>query len=40
MVPEAHPAGSIIVGDSVVREGAVTDAASDDQRVQGVRRFT
>ncbi|OIK02726.1 O-methyltransferase [Streptomyces monashensis] len=32
--------GSLIVGDNVVREGAVTDAASDDPRVQGVRRFT
>ncbi|MFF7355721.1 MULTISPECIES: O-methyltransferase [Streptomyces] len=32
--------GSVIVGDNVVRDGAVTDAASDDPRVQGVRRFT
>ncbi|MGJ5755965.1 putative O-methyltransferase YrrM [Streptomyces puniciscabiei] len=32
--------GSVIVGDNVVREGAVTDADSDDPRVQGVRRFT
>ena len=32
--------GSVIVGDNVVREGAVTDAAGDDPRVQGVRRFT
>ncbi|MGW7821755.1 O-methyltransferase [Streptomyces puniciscabiei] len=32
--------GSVIVGDNVVRAGAVTDADSDDPRVQGVRRFT
>ncbi|MFI9251967.1 O-methyltransferase [Streptomyces sp. NPDC053069] len=32
--------GSVIVGDNVVRDGAVTDAGSDDPRVQGVRRFT
>ncbi|MEU9477927.1 O-methyltransferase [Streptomyces sp. NPDC048191] len=32
--------GSVIVGDNVVRDGAVTDAADDDPRVQGVRRFT
>lgn len=32
--------GSVIVGDNVVREGAVTDPASTDPRVQGVRRFT
>ena len=32
--------GSVIVGDNVVREGAVTDAASTDPRVQGVRTFT
>lgn len=32
--------GSVIVGDNVVREGAVTDADSTDPRVQGVRRFT
>ncbi|MEW2412905.1 O-methyltransferase [Streptomyces sp. NPDC046866] len=32
--------GSVIIGDNVVREGAVTDAASSDPRVQGVRRFT
>ncbi|MDQ0685101.1 putative O-methyltransferase YrrM [Streptomyces achromogenes] len=32
--------GSVIVGDNVVREGAVTDAASSDPRVQGVRTFT
>lgn len=32
--------GSVIVGDNVVRDGAVTDADSDDPRVQGVRRFT
>lgn len=32
--------GSVIVGDNVVRDGAVTDPDSDDPRVQGVRRFT
>ncbi|MFJ8046169.1 O-methyltransferase [Kitasatospora sp. NPDC096147] len=32
--------GSLIIGDNVVRDGAVTDAASDDPRVQGVRTFT
>jgi predicted O-methyltransferase YrrM len=31
--------GSLIVVDNVVRSGAVSDAASDDPRVQGVRRF-
>jgi predicted O-methyltransferase YrrM len=30
-------AGSVIVIDNVVRDGAVTDPASPDQRVQGVR---
>ncbi|MEU9133492.1 O-methyltransferase [Kitasatospora sp. NPDC048540] len=32
--------GSVIIGDNVVRDGAVTDPASPDPRVQGVRRFT
>ncbi|MFF2044154.1 O-methyltransferase [Kitasatospora sp. NPDC058170] len=32
--------GSLIIGDNVVRDGAVTDSASEDPRVQGVRRFT
>lgn len=32
--------GSVIVGDNVVRDGAVVDAGSDDERVRGVRRFT
>ncbi|MFG2130974.1 O-methyltransferase [Streptomyces sp. NPDC048751] len=32
--------GSVIVGDNVVRDGAVTDPDSEDPRVQGVRRFT
>lgn len=31
--------GSLIIGDNVVRDGAVVDAASGDPRVQGVRRF-
>ena len=32
--------GSVIVGDNVVRDGAVTDGTSEDPRVRGVRRFT
>lgn len=32
--------GGVIVGDNVVRDGAVTDPADADPRVQGVRRFT
>ncbi|MER7731946.1 O-methyltransferase [Streptomyces erythrochromogenes] len=32
--------GSIIIGDNVVRDGAVVDPASTDPRVRGVRRFT
>lgn len=31
--------GSVIVGDNVVRDGAVVEAGSADPRVQGVRRF-
>lgn len=31
--------GSVIVADNVVRDGAVVDPASTDDRVQGVRRF-
>lgn len=31
--------GTLIIGDNVVRNGEVTDAASDDPRVQGTRRF-
>src|SRR6476469_8848499 len=31
--------GTVIVADNVVRDGAIVDAASDDPRVQGVRRF-
>jgi predicted O-methyltransferase YrrM len=34
----SHP-GTVIFADNVVREGAVTDAASSDPRVQGVREF-
>lgn len=34
----AHP-GTIIIADNVVREGEIIDAASADERVQGVRRF-
>ena len=32
-------AGSIIVADNVVRDGAVADLESDDSRVKGVQRF-
>jgi len=31
--------GTLIIGDNVIREGAILDAGSDDPRVQGVRRF-
>jgi predicted O-methyltransferase YrrM len=31
--------GTVIIADNVVRNGAVTDAADPDPRVQGVRRF-
>ena len=31
--------GSVIIGDNVVRDGAIADPSSDDPRVQGVRRF-
>jgi len=31
--------GALVIADNVVRGGAVVDAASDDPRVQGVRRF-
>lgn len=34
----SHP-GTLIVADNVVRNGAVTDPASPDPNVQGVRRF-
>jgi predicted O-methyltransferase YrrM len=34
----SHP-GTLIVADNVVRNGAVTDPASPDPKVQGVRRF-
>jgi predicted O-methyltransferase YrrM len=30
----------VIVADNVVREGKVIEADSDDENVQGVRRFT
>ncbi|WAP55982.1 O-methyltransferase [Streptomyces sp. S465] len=32
--------GSLIIGDNVVRDGAVADPASTDPKVRGVRRFT
>ncbi|MFZ6864838.1 O-methyltransferase, partial [Undibacterium sp. Ji67W] len=31
--------GTVIIGDNVVRNGAVADADSQDANVQGVRRF-
>ncbi len=31
--------GTVIIGDNVVRNGAVTDSSSTDPNVQGVRRF-
>ena len=31
--------GTVIIGDNVVRAGAVVDPGSEDPRVQGVRRF-
>jgi predicted O-methyltransferase YrrM len=31
--------GSLIIVDNVIRDGAVTDSASTDSRVQGIRRF-
>ncbi|WP_172254510.1 O-methyltransferase [Saccharibacillus deserti] len=31
--------GTVIVGDNVVRDGEIIDEASEDVRVQGVRRF-
>lgn len=31
--------GTLIIGDNVIREGAILDAGSDDARVQGVRGF-
>jgi predicted O-methyltransferase YrrM len=34
----AHP-GSVIIGDNVVREGAVADLISDDAKVLGVQKY-
>lgn len=34
----SHP-GTVIIVDNVVRDGDVIDAASEDSRVQGIRRF-
>jgi predicted O-methyltransferase YrrM len=31
--------GTVIIADNVVRKGAVADPASEDPRVQGIRRF-
>jgi predicted O-methyltransferase YrrM len=31
--------GTVIIGDNVVRDGAVTDSSSTDPNVQGMRRF-
>jgi predicted O-methyltransferase YrrM len=35
----SHP-GTVIIVDNVVRSGKVTDAASDDEDIQGIRRMT
>jgi predicted O-methyltransferase YrrM len=35
----SHP-GAVIIVDNVVRSGKVTDAASDDEDIQGIRRMT
>lgn len=32
--------GSLIIGDNVIRNGAILDAASKDEDIQGVRRFS
>jgi predicted O-methyltransferase YrrM len=32
-------AGTLIIADNVVRDGKITDAASTDANVQGIRRF-
>lgn len=34
----SHP-GTVIIGDNVVREGAILDQHSNDGRVQGIRQF-
>lgn len=34
----SHP-GTVIIGDNVVREGAILDPYSNDSRVQGIRQF-
>lgn len=36
---ELSRVGTLIVADNVVREGAVIDADTDDERVKGIRRF-
>jgi predicted O-methyltransferase YrrM len=36
---ELSRSGTVIVADNVVRNGAVSDPASSDERVQGVRQF-
>lgn len=38
VIPLCRP-GALIIADNVVRKGALIDAASDDEAVQGVRRF-
>ena len=35
----SHP-GSVIIVDNVVRDGKVSDASSDDEDIQGIRRMT
>ncbi|MGQ7787705.1 O-methyltransferase [Nesterenkonia sp. K-15-9-6] len=39
LVMEMVRTGSVIIGDNVVRGGAVLDAESEDPDVQGIRRF-
>jgi predicted O-methyltransferase YrrM len=36
---ELSRVGTLIIGDNVVRDGAVADSASEDPKVQGVRTF-
>lgn len=36
---ELANSGAIIIADNVVRDGAVVDEKSKDERVQGVRQF-
>lgn len=40
LVKQLIKPGAIVIGDNIVRDGAVIDASSEDDRVQGVREFT